>query len=198
MKIMDWEGVEETHAYLRPPVGGYVVRIVDVEDVAHREYLNIVYDICEGDLAGFYDDDFGRRNPWAHRFVRSYKETAQGMFKSFLVRLEESNPEFSIARWTRRCDPRGLIGLTLGVVLQYEDYTGDDGRDKERLQVVQVISADDAREGRYKVPERADRRRGAGQGRTDAGAGTLADGYAAGRVTAGYAGAAVYADDLPF
>ena len=159
MKIMNWESVEESTPFEKPPVGGYVVRITDVEDVSSREYLNVVYDIAEGPYSGFYSDDFGKNNPWAHRFVRSYKETAKGMFKAFLKRLEESNPRFDVARWQSRCDERELVGLELGIVLQYEDYTNDKGEDKERLQVVGVYASQDIRNGDYKLPERKDSRK---------------------------------------
>lgn len=159
MKIMNWESVEESTPFEKPPVGGYVVRITEVEDVSSREYLNVVYDIAEGPYSGFYSDDFGKNNPWAHRFVRSYKETAKGMFKAFLKRLEESNPRFDLVRWQSRCDERELVGLELGIVLQYEDYTNDKGEDKERLQVVGVYAAQDIRNGDYKLPERKDSRK---------------------------------------
>ncbi len=161
MKIMNWESVEESTPFEKPPVGGYVVRITEVEDVSSREYLNVVYDIAEGPYSGFYSDDFGKNNPWAHRFVRSYKETAKGMFKAFLKRLEESNPRFDLVRWQSRCDERELVGLELGIVLQYEDYTNDKGEDKERLQVVGVYAAQDIRNGDYKLPERKDSRKDA-------------------------------------
>lgn len=156
---MDWEGVEESAPFEKLPAGGYVLRIVDVEDVPGKEYLNVVYDIAEGEHAGFYSDDFGRRNPWAHRFVRSYKESARGMFKAFLCRLEEGNRGFSIERWQRRCDERELVGLLLGAALQYEDYTNDAGEDKERLQVVGVYAAQDVRSGDFRLPARRDSRR---------------------------------------
>lgn len=159
MRIMNWEGVPESTPFAKPPVGGYVARIVDVEDVLSREYLYVVYDIAEGDWKGFYSDDFGRRNEWAHRFVRSYKETARGMFKAFLMRLEESNPSFNYVSWQRRCDERELVGLEIGIVLQYEDYTNDQGEDKERLEVVGVYSTDDIRQRRYKLPDRKDSRK---------------------------------------
>ena len=159
MRIMNWTAVEESGPIERPPVGGYVVRVVGVEEVEPKEYVSLVYDIAEGPYANFYDDPFGRANPWAHRFVRSYKESARGMFKAFLCRLEESNRGFSIEQWQRRCDARDFVGLELGVVLQYEDYTNDRGEDKERLQVVSVVSAQDVRSGNYKVPGRKDSRR---------------------------------------
>ena len=158
MKIMNWTGVEESQPFEKPPAGGYVIRIMDVEDVEDREFLNIVYDIIEGQYTGFYSDEFGQKNPWAHRFVRSYKSTAEGMFKQFLSRLEDSNPEWTVARWTQTCDPAGLIGLTLGVVFQFEDYTNDQGDDKERLNLCGVYSVDDIRAGKFKVPDRKDSR----------------------------------------
>ena len=194
MKNMNWEGVEESTPVKRPEPGGYVVRITATEDKAAREYVNLVYDIAEGPYAGFYSDDFGRRNDWAHRFVRSYKDSCEGMFKAFLARLAESNPNFSVAAWQHRCDVRDFVGLTLGIVLQYEDYTNESGEDKERLQVVGVYSVDTIRSGDYKVPARKDSRKAHG-------AAAVADAFD----PAGYAYAApgeqvpasVY-DDLPF
>ena len=136
MKVMNWVGVEESTPFEKLPAGGYVIRIVDIEDVTDREYLNVVYDVAEGQYAGFYGDEFGQKNPWAHRFVRSYKENCEGMFKQFL----------------------NLIGLTLGAVFQFEEYTNEQGDDKERLNLVGVYSVDDIRAGNFKVPERKDNR----------------------------------------
>lgn len=158
MKVMNWVGVEESTPFEKLPAGGYVIRIVDVEDVADREYLNVVYDVAEGEYAGFYSDDFGQKNPWSHRFVRSYKGNCEGMFKQFLSRLEDSNPQWTVAAWTQTCDPMNLIGLTLGAVFQFEEYTNEQGDDKERLNLVGVYSVGDIRAGNFKVPERKDNR----------------------------------------
>lgn len=162
MRIMNWVGVEESAPFQQLPPGGYVARIVDVEDVEDREYLNVVYDIAEGDWAGFYSDDFGRSNPWMHRFVRSYKESALGMFKAFLSRLEESNRDFNIAQWQVYSDPRQLVGLELGIVVQTELYTNDRGEDKKRLNVVGVYASQDVRNGDYRLPEPKDARKTVG------------------------------------
>lgn len=158
MKVLNWESVEESTPFSKLPAGGYVIKIVDVEDMADKEYLNVIYDIKEGEFSGFYSDDFGKLNPWAHRFVRSYKDSAAGMFKQFLARLEDSNRDFNIAAWQRRSDERDLIGLELGIVLQNEQYTNNQGEDKERLNVVGVYAAQDIRNGDYKLPEPKDKR----------------------------------------
>lgn len=162
MRALNWEAVEESTPFSKLPAGGYVIEIKDVEDVADREYLNIVYDIKEGEFSGFYSDDFGKQNPWAHRFVRSYKDSAAGMFKQFLARLEDSNPKFSISEWQKRSDERELVGLELGIVLQNELYTNNQGDDKERLNVVGVYAAQDIRNGDFKLPEVKDKRTSVG------------------------------------
>lgn len=159
MRIMNWEGVDES-SFDKLPAGGYVVEIKAVEDVPSKEYLWVVYDVAEGPQRGFYSDDFGLKNPWAHRFARSYKESAKGMFKAFLCRLEESNPGWSLARWQQRCDERELVGLKLGVLLGLEQYTNEKGEDKERLNVVAVKAAHDIRDGNFSVPEPVDNREG--------------------------------------
>lgn len=157
MKNIDWKEIEED-AFDRLPAGAYVVRIVDVKDVPDREYLNIVYDIAEGEYEGFFNDGFGRNNEWSHRFVRSYKESARGMFKAFLMRLEESNPGFTVAAWQEGCDERRLIGLEVGILLQTEFYTNSRGEDKERLSCVGLRASQDIRNGDYTMPEPKDRR----------------------------------------
>ena len=165
MRVMNWTDVEESTPFEKLPAGAYVVTITDVEDVAEKEYLNIVFDVREGEYAGFYSDDFGRNNPWAHRFVRSYKETAEGMFKAFLTRLEESNRGFSVAAWQRTCDPRAFIGLEVGIVLQIELWTNDKGEDKSRMECVGVYAAQDIRNGDYKLPPVKDSRKDVPGGR---------------------------------
>ena len=151
MKIKNWTLIEESAGGSKLPVGGYVIKILDVEDVPSREYLRITYDIAEGEHAGHYSDAFGRQNAWSHQFVRSYKDSAEGMFKAFLNRLEESNKAskgFTVER--------DFVGLTLGAVIQKRLYTNDKGEDKEALEVARVYAAQDIRNGDFEVPEPRD------------------------------------------
>ena len=157
MKIKNWTLIEESAGGSKLPVGGYVIRILDVEDVPSREYLRITYDIAEGEHAGHYSDAFGKQNAWSHQFVRSYKDTAEGMFKAFLKRLEESNVGFNIEAWQARgCNEREFVGLEVGIVLQTEQYTNNKGEDKERLEMVGVYASQDIRNGDFEVPEPRD------------------------------------------
>jgi len=152
MKIKNWEIIEESTPGEKLPAGGYVATIVNVEDVPSKEYLWIVYDIKEGEHAGHYSDDFGKNNAWAHRFTRSYKDSAEGMFKAFVNRVEESNRGF---KWDGR-DERQFVGKELGVVLQKRMYTNEKGDDKEALEVRSVYASQDIRNGDFKVPDPRD------------------------------------------
>lgn len=158
MKIKNWVEVEESRPSTMLEPGGYVCRITDVDDVPRREYLWVVYDVVEGERAGTYAG-MPKSDDWKHRFTRSYKDSAEGMFKAFLARLEESNRgRFSIEEWQRTGDERALVGLEVGLVFQKEQYTNDSGEDKERTVVVGVESADAIRKGDYYMPEPKDRR----------------------------------------
>lgn len=156
MKNIQWTFVKESKGFDKLPAGGYVLKIVDCVDVPEREYLSVVYDIAEGEHAGEWSDQWGKDHPYAHEMKRSYKQTAYGMFKQFLARLEDSNVDFKIEQWEQTSDERALVGLIFGGVIQYEDYTYN-GEDKERKNVF-VYSADDIRKGNFKVPERKDSR----------------------------------------
>lgn len=164
MQIKNWALIEESTGGAKLPAGGYVCRITDVEDVPRSEYLRITFDIAEGQYAGHYSDDFAREHPYIHQFVRSYKQSAEGMFKAFLARLEESNNgrggtrPFSIANWQIHANEREFIGLEIGLVMQYEKYTNGKGEDKERLNVERVYAAQDIRNGDFKVPDPKDTR----------------------------------------
>ena len=153
MKLINWEEVEESKPSTMLEPGGYVCRITAVEDVPSREYLWVVYDVIEGERAGVYAG-LPKSDDWKHRFTRSYKDTARGMFKAFVNRVEESNPGF---KWDGS-DERQFVGKLVGLVFQKEQYTNDKGDDKERTVVVGVESADDIRKGGYYMPEPKDRR----------------------------------------
>lgn len=155
MKVGNWNLIEEAGSFVKLPVGGYVLRIVDVKDNSNGEYLEIVYDIAEGPFAGHYaaDDD------WRHTFRKYYGGKAAGFFKAFLNRLEESNRgRFTVDRWTINCNEREFIGLEIGGLIQERYYTNQQGEDKTVLEVADTVAAQDIRNGDYKLPAPRDMR----------------------------------------
>lgn len=153
MKIMNWDLIEENKPSTMLEPGGYVCRITAVQDVPEREYVWIIYDVAEGPQAGIYAN-LPISDDWKHRFTRSYKESAAGMFKAFFKRIEESNRGF---KWGGR-DEREFVGKEIGLVFGKELYTNDKGEDKERTVVSYVCASQDIRNGDFKVPEVKDRR----------------------------------------
>lgn len=161
MKIMDWTIIEPAGGGDRLPAGGYVCTILDAVDNPSREFLEIYYDIAEGEYAGHYSDDWSKANPWSHKLVWSYKDKAQPFFKQRLDALETSNKHingFTVAEWTKTCNEKQFVGLQFGGVFQYEKYTNRNGDDKERLQCEKVIPAQDVRNGEFTLPEVKDSR----------------------------------------
>ena len=145
--IKDWEKVQAAGEYEQLPAGGYVVKITDVEDAPEKECLFITYDIAEGKYADHYKDATPEL-VYAHRFVRSYKTTALGMFKAFTSAVEASNTGY---KWDWK--EAGLVGRLVGVVLGEEEYENNRGEVRVGLRVVATRSAEAIRQGNFKVPE---------------------------------------------
>lgn len=148
-----WTEVTATGTSKMLPAGGYVAKITAVEDIESKEYLRFTYDIAEGEHAGFFATD---DRDYTHQFVRSYKDSAAGFMKRFLECVEGSNDKFKLDGWDN--DPNDLVGKLVGIIVQREDYTNQNGEDRARMNVEDFASAADIRAKRYKLPEPKDTR----------------------------------------
>lgn len=142
-----------TGEFQRLPAGGYVARITAVEDADDKLYLRITFDIAEGQFKAFYSDEWSKDHPYAHQFVRSYKETALGMFKGFLKAIDESNGTQFEAQAEKGLREQELVGKVVGIIIGYEEYMSNRGELQQRTRVTGVRSVDVIREGRFNVPE---------------------------------------------
>ena len=143
-----------TNDYVKLPAGGYVCRILKVEDVpGDKPYLRIVYDINEGDYKGYYSDDWGKNNEWAHENRHYYTPASFGMFKGFLKAIDESNGTGYEAAAETGFDENRMAGLLIGYIIGEEEYEGNDGSIKTRLRVRSVRTVQDIRDGKYREPE---------------------------------------------
>lgn len=153
MKVKNWTEVNAAQpgGGAKLPAGGYVIRILKVEDDERNEYLTITYDIAEGEHAGHYaDEDAG--NAWRHQFRRYYSEKAEAFFAQFLQALAASNADFDLNAWSKVSNPYDLEGLVLGSIWQDVKYTNTKGEDKERLDFYAAVPADRIRAGQFEVP----------------------------------------------
>lgn len=153
-RINNWENIKENNGFEKLPVGGYIIKILNVQDVSDKEYLKVSFDIAEGDHKGFfkkqYDEDSRADKKWpnAGSFVRSYKSTAESMFKGFANAIENSNKGFKFD-----FDEKKLVGKQVGIVVGLEEYVTQNGAVRERTYVSAVRSVDTIKKGDFKVPE---------------------------------------------
>lgn len=169
MRKIEWNDVTSTSdgGFSQLPAGPYVARIVEMVDNDQRQYVEVIFDIAEGEHAGYYSDSWGKEHPYAHHFFLSYKDTALGMLKGRLESIQASNPGFDpFAAW----DAERLelfAGRLVGVNIQEEEYERKDGSVGTRLSVCQVVPAQDVRDGKVKARPRKElaiRPAGAGGG----------------------------------
>lgn len=142
-----------TDDFERLPVGGYVCKITEVKDVTASDYLQVIYDIAEGDYKGFYSNDWGEKHPWAHSVVFSYKETALGMFKGRLKAIDASNGTDFMTQAVNGFDEKQLVGKLVGLIIGEEEYESDRGEVRTSMKVRSVVPVDKIRSGDFKVPE---------------------------------------------
>lgn len=137
--------------FAKLPAGPYVARITDATDTPAKEYVEVVFDIAEGENAGFYGDDWGKKHPYAHHVFLSYKEKARNMLKGRLEAIRDSNPGFDpFAAWD--ADRLDLFcGRLMGINLQEEEYKDKEGKVRTRLNVCQVVPAQDVRDGKVQT-----------------------------------------------
>ena len=148
--IGNWDDIQERRPgeHDRPAPGGYIARIVRVEDDEKKEYLRIEWDFDEGEHKGNNAGTFDRAGFWPIALYRSYKHTALGFFKAFKTSVEMSNKgyAFDCAR------PEALEGKLMGVVLGEEEYIKKDQTVGKRLYVYCVRSVKAIRDGDFDIP----------------------------------------------
>lgn len=148
-QIDNWDEIQETGEFERPAPGGYIARIVTVEDDEEKEYLRIEWDFEEGRYKGDNAATYNRAGFWPIVLIRSYKEKALGFFKAFKTSVELSNPRYVFD--TRNVHT--LEGKLMGIVLGEEEYLKKDGTIGTRSYVYQVRTVDAIKKGDFKIPE---------------------------------------------
>ena len=158
MKSIDLTNVQESTDRERLTAGAYICKITGVEDVpinpntGKGDYLRIHYDIAEGDFAGYYEGMREAHPDWTYvgSYIRSYKEAALGMFKRFCSAVSKSNGNY-VFDGQKNADETTLVGKKVGLVLQEEEYIGNDGSRKKRLIVNKEFPINEIE--KQKVPE---------------------------------------------
>ncbi|MDY6148929.1 MAG: hypothetical protein SPI35_07945 [Porphyromonas sp.] len=158
MKKTDWSNVEAAETYATPPAGGYILAICEVEDHPDKEYLKIYCDIAgvadksNEQFIGYYGqrkERSGGQIP-LFSFIRSYKESARGFFKAFLVALEKSdNAGFIADKFSG--NEQEFCGMTVGAVMGAEEYVYNN-KVRVRLKAEKFCSTDRIQKGDFTIP----------------------------------------------
>ena len=153
-QINGFDKIQETSNFHRLPIGAYVCKIMNVEDVPEKEYLKIYFDVAEGDKKGYFSAQYktdtreDKRWPNAGSFIRSYKEAALSMFKGFTNALEKSNKNYT---WD--FNEKGLVGKQICLIIGDEEYLNQKGQKRVRNYVQAVRSVEAFKNGDFTLPE---------------------------------------------
>lgn len=148
MRKLNWEEVTDAGESTIMGPGAYVIKIVDVKDNEDEEYIEVVYDIAEGDLKDKYATE---TDDWKHQFRQYYNEKSENFFKRFLSRLEDNNPNFSIKTWNN--DPKAFVGLNTGMVFRERRYLNSEGEAKWALEADYPLTIDDVHNEKFTIKE---------------------------------------------
>ena len=160
-KPQNWESVQLPSDRKKIPAGAYVVRIkkAAVQNNGYGDQLCLLFDITEGDYAGYYGSEFSANTMTDKKWkgvLRVFLSVDDGSekdewtkrtFKGMVTAFEKSNPGY-VFNW----DEATLVGKTVGVLFRNEewDYNGKTGWTAKPFR---AISADSVREGAYTLPK---------------------------------------------
>lgn len=157
------QGYDEAPAYTgesqQLPKGKYVCVIKQVGTQASQngnEQFVILYDIAEGEHAGFYDKLFKMdkaRNPSGAKWKGIFKQNMEGKglswFKGVITSIERSN-QFRF-NWDKADNEKTLVGKKFGAIMYREQFEGKDGSRPFATRIWQIRSLDGLNEA--DVPE---------------------------------------------
>ena len=141
----NWNDIREAGGdFPRLDPGGYVIIIKKVTDFPAEkdQFLEIEYDVAEGDKKNIALDAYERFGSWSYKFRVYYRQKSLGFFKHFISAVEKTNSNFSFDFGNVNC----LVNKGLGVVIGTRQYYGNDGSLKSAPDVQDYCTANDIRE----------------------------------------------------
>ena len=156
----NWNDVRMFEDRPKLPVGAYVCRIKQavVQTNEYGEKLCLLFDIAEGEHAGYYQQDFdgnkaedkkwkGVIRYWLPKDDGSQKdEWTKSALKGMTTAIENSNPGY-----TWNWDEKSLAGKLVGIMYRNEEYDYK-GKHGWSARPFRAISASSVREGKYELP----------------------------------------------
>lgn len=141
------------------PAGCYVcvIKKANVVNEYGKEKLVILYDIAEGEQAGFFQAQYNAAKSNANSDVKwrgEHKQVIGGsslpFFKGLITSVEKSNPGF-IFEFGVENNEKSLVNKKFGAVMGREQFKASDGELRWATKIVQVRSIEGLKDA--KVPE---------------------------------------------
>lgn len=162
-KPQDFDSVQGFNDWVALPAGGYVCRIMQVEETvskAGNAMITISLDIAEGEFAKYFENSYKNdKRPdkkWgctAYQLVydlENSNSTNKG-FKTFTTAVCDSNSGFTIP-WGNNFG-NGFKNKLVGVIFRREQYWGDDNQKHFKAKPYSFRGVETIRSGKFKTPE---------------------------------------------
>lgn len=160
-KPNNWNEVQEYTDRQKLPLGAYVCKVKQckVADTNFGSQLAILFDISEGEYAGYFQKDYegntaqdkkwrGLLRVWLPKDDGSENdEMTKRSFKGMTTSFEKSNPGY---RWD--WNENSLVGKTIGVLFRNEEWEYN-GKSGWAVRPFRAISADTVRNDEYTLPK---------------------------------------------
>jgi len=156
MDMIDWtkEDANGGGGIKHPTPGGYICRVIDVEDDLEKKRLKLFIEIVMGDFKGYGEQMEAAYKFWPLTAFAPYEEGRRGFLASILAAMEESNNNFKRTDLKDNADI--LKGKLIGAVLNDEIYWKQDGTESTRTRIKYFCSGKTIKEGDFKVPDKPD------------------------------------------
>ena len=150
MKKLNLDAVQEpTTAPRDIQPGGYICRIIMVQDVPEKEYLRVDLDIAAGEYKGFYANLAEKYGFWGCTQYWSYKDKSLSYFKGNIKALEESNSNYKFSD-----NEKDMQGRLIGAVFGEEEYMTNSGELRCNVKPRFVCSARRIMDHDYTIPKK--------------------------------------------
>lgn len=157
----NWDSVQAFTERRKLPLGAYVccIKQANVQQNTWGDQLCILFDIEDGEYAGFYDADFkgNTREDKKWKGVLRYflpldngdekDEYTKSSFKGLVTSIEESNPGY-----TWNWDERTLKGKLLGIIFRNEEWEYNE-KSGWTVRPWRACSVDTVADGSYTLPK---------------------------------------------
>lgn len=145
-----YNNAAEATSFRDPVCGAYRCIIKKVEDKEQngKPYLEVEYDFADGEFKDYATDLCEKFGFWALHTRLYYSEKAMGIFKRNMKCIESANGGF-----TFNGNENALVGKCFYALVQTEEYVKQNGKTGTRYNVTDFLTADDFKNGDYKIPD---------------------------------------------